>query len=211
MKIVVVGSEGSTGRRYSHILKRMHHVIISYDINDINQRIPLSPDHRYVICSPTQFHADQCIDILTYDHDATILCEKPLCMLQDLSRLEEAQAGTDGIIHMVNNWNFLLPDMQPWSHVITYDYYNAGRRNDLWDMCQPYYLSQSHDFQFNSHILQVAVDGVPITAAMFDHSYWLMLEDWLTFGGHGWGLIDWRDCCTRIHQEMQNRLAEAYK
>lgn len=187
MKVLVIGSAGSTGQRYCAILRFLHHIVEEYDINDSTFRLPKAD--AVIIASPTECHYVHIIQALS--QGGPVLCEKPLVKsLDELFMLQDAR-HIDRLA-MVCNWAYLpWPTvLKPESHHITYNYYNPGpRKYKIYqNMAQALLLDKGRPIlNLESPILNLSVDGRPYTCRDIEMSYVRMLDEWLK-GTQLWGV-----------------------
>jgi hypothetical protein len=214
--VVLLGHTGNIGRRYNYLLRRLGINVIGWDLSNINDRIPVCPDHLYLVATPTDLHVRHVEEIICYDKSADILVEKPLCMPRDISTLEKLEAGSDCIIRMVNNWAYVIPGLSLFSHDIVYRYWNhGGKEADVhWTLCQAFALSKPGclSYHFDSPVFDVRIDGCPVTQAMFDMSYLSMLQAWLipNVGPSPWTLGEWKKISKKV-QDMIDAEREIFK
>lgn len=135
MKLLLIGSEGSIGRRYRVILEHLGVDFEEYD----------NPEHKFfgveqsfykrfthaIIATPTHTHLDW-IDELP---PIWKLVEKPAS--KDLEGLEQRKLNHGCFV--VNNYQF-LPSANT-RRKITYNFYNTGRDGLIWDVCQLVYIA----------------------------------------------------------------------
>jgi hypothetical protein len=215
VKILIIGVRGSTGNRYAHILKRMGHEIIGWDMAECEKQ--LFPAHdKCIVAAPTKDHFDYLLRLIQINSD--VLCEKPVVKSSvEVALLSQAQAGSDAIIYSVCNWQYTLPNLKPKSHVISYNYFNCGRDlHAIWDLVQPFHLSKLAEnatspcqrqftYQLTSPVFNCTIDNIPISQRDIDLSYVYMLEDWIDqrHGGRLWRLdFEVKDYVEDIHNYM---------
>ena len=95
--ILLVGANGSMGKRYQAILKSLGERFFPFDLDTID----IPPDSCFkavIIASPTDMHS---YHIKKFGHLGPVLCEKPVC--KSLTELEDT-------LHYIreNNINFTM-------------------------------------------------------------------------------------------------------
>jgi hypothetical protein len=204
MKILVIGSKGNMGRRYTAILKYLGHEVIGLDLdnfqaifhyekNDIT--CPNSYEaslkttiNRAIIATPIDKHYEWCVWCI--NNKIPFLCEKPISKdideIKNLMAFSE-NAGVDG--RMVCNWAFIhsYETLLPGENGITLDYYNTGN-DGFWDLIQPVYLGKKFTLRKKSPAYICTTNGHIVNQYNFDWSYVNMIKKWLENSKEIWSL-----------------------
>jgi hypothetical protein len=180
MKVLVIGSRGNMGRRFSAIIRHLGHDLLEYD----PPAAPYMPDFKEcdacIIATPVVGHMPYLKTIMPVK---PVLCEKPLSF--DLAQVKAAAsyAGKQGCAaYMVNNWAFVGHHREPMSEgSIVVNTWNTGTDGD-WDLIQPLYLVEDiSNFECVRKYpwLSVAINGVGYGRDDFDISYVEMVQAFL--------------------------------
>lgn len=138
MKILLLGGNGSIGRRYQAVLRSLGY---EFDVYDNPRHEPGSKSfvgyNHFIIATPTHTHLTYLQELSTYDH-AAILCEKPLSKVPaEIKKFKSLSAYIDQKVFVVNNYNYL-----PYApRNLSYNFFNTGRDGLIWDVCQLVYLA----------------------------------------------------------------------
>lgn len=149
MKVLVIGSMGSMGRRYCAILKFLgvEHVGIDRDDSDFEwnslyDSFDVEGCTHAIIATPTEKHYENIIWALS-KYVKNVLCEKPVDKdpgrIQRLDFLEK-QNRVD--IRMVCNYKYAFGDIPISERDIEYSNYNTGKDGTGWDCIQLIYLAK---------------------------------------------------------------------
>lgn len=183
MKIVVFGSRGNMGTRYSLLLKSMGHQVVGIDAGDYF--CFKTADQEYdaaIIATPTDTHL-RLISELNFK-GFPILCEKPISKnLEELKRYLSPDTLHCNL-RMVDNWRH-HPDFPQVSTTEDsssyYNYFRHGNDGLVWDCIQmiryakgPVFLGQDSPF------FQANMNGSVLDQRGFDLSYYHMLTYWLS-------------------------------
>jgi hypothetical protein len=143
--ILLLGSDGSIGKRYTAVLKDLDIPYIGWDkATATNYWQDLSFD-KAIVATPTDTHFDICNKLI--DLQKPFLCEKPLSKNQNECDHLVRRAKTYGVKGaVVCNYKFVCPEEKIRS--IEYDSYYTGGDGFAWDLCQIIYLA----FQNNARL-----------------------------------------------------------
>lgn len=193
MRVLVVGSRGSMGRRYCAILRYLKEEVLEADIGDMWWDWEFD---RVILATPTDRHAKD-LEV-TALKGKPILCEKPIVKSsEELARLIPVLAQAD--IRMVSNWRFainralervgeiaILGDME-----LEYNHYHSGRDGFFWDCCQLIQMAGRFKYDMAAPVFDAKVNGNPVTLDDIGRSYVIMISEWL-HGDKGklWSLTD---------------------
>jgi hypothetical protein len=196
MKILIIGSNGSTGKRYSKILSENGNEIIPYDIEEFKKDLGLeipSCDKAIIAC-PTKIHYHLYFRTKTWNYNLKpndILIEKPV------SDKIENITGTYVIkpieCKMVCNWAFVFPDeiLYPGTSTVYYNYLNTGKEGYWFDTCQLHILSNGRGQITNdSPQFNAKINDRTITKKMIEKSYERMICSWLNNPDEIWNVQD---------------------
>jgi hypothetical protein len=190
MRILVIGSLGSQGRRYCAILKYLGIDFVKCDIYNKKeiQEHPPKVDHA-IITTPVLQHYEWCLWCIATKID--FLCEKPvsksITQVKTIKDLCEKN-NVDG--RMVCNWAFTCRyQLFPNKNIIKFNYYNTGK-DGKYDLSQPLYLSKNFKIKTTSPIYECEINGQKISQIDFDKSYVAMILNWITFPEKLWSMDD---------------------
>jgi hypothetical protein len=184
MKILIIGNEGSTGKRYEKIIRSLGHQITGYDIKELGHTIPNCD--RAIIASPTLTH----IHYARYCQERRIhyLVEKPACSsVYDVDEMTGC---------MVNNWCFVFDHITllPGSHKIFYRNNYTGTEGYWFDTCQLHILSdRTGSIIKRRGGFDTTIDGRVVTLKDIEDSYVRMIKSWLNDDGRVWRVSDIAD------------------
>jgi len=173
MKVLVIGSKGSMGRRYMAILKYLEVDHVGVDVGD---KRPEDYTHA-IVATPTAFHMLHCKELIR--EGTPFLCEKPLCKDIDDCRTLSLNAFKGAKGYVVGNYNTLVHYLGMKKPRISYNYYNHGKDDWWWDMCQLIYLDPEAELRFDSPVFHLTLNNMGITYWMLEKSYIQMVEDFL--------------------------------
>jgi hypothetical protein len=182
MKIAIVGSNGSIGRRYCACLDFLGYDVVKIDL----PRPSVMPSFdRAIIATPTNSHYENLREFLTYK--IPVLIEKPVSKsLREISLL--ISLDKMNFSRVVCNWKF-VPGMREHSNLITYNNYYTGQDGTMWDMCQIVYLSNgSCKIETTSPVFKCTVNKLNVTLLDIERSYIFMLDTWMTNADKLWTL-----------------------
>lgn len=162
---LLIGSEGSMGRRYQAILK---HLDVNFDRLDVGLTIAegaLSKYDNYILATPTDTHFKYVKQLSEYQKP--ILCEKPISANEEEFN---TLLSLDIPVSMMMQYQFFDRD---YAHGITrYDFYNHGKDGIVWDCFQPIALARGEiDIKENSPIWTCTLNGLEINIKEMDRAY----------------------------------------
>jgi hypothetical protein len=204
MEILVVGSNGTTGKRYCTILKMLGCTVIEYDAIHARNNQRFSRSDGVIIATPTHLHKEHFERAIRIGNKK-ILIEKPVSKIN--GDIEDMIVEAQGMeVTVVCNWKYCtFATLEPESHDITYNYFNHGREEiPIWDMCQLVYLQkgESYDFAYDSPFFVALVDGFPVTLMDIERSYFRMITQWLANPKGLWDLHD----AVKMNKKVENYL-----
>jgi hypothetical protein len=179
MSVLIVGSKGNMGRRYTAILKYLGVQTRGIDVDTPDSVVEREINYatRAIIASPTETHCAWLKTIAPYN--VPILCEKPLAkdLVQVKKALEHVEAcGTR--INMVYQYRELAnPKSRGNSH---YNYWNHGRDGLIWDCIQVIGLARGPvSLTEDSPIWDCKINGRTLDIGDMDRAYITHVESWL--------------------------------
>lgn len=191
MKILVVGSEGSMGKRYQAILKHLGHDIVTVDkqhtsIDVVKAGIKCD---RIIVATPTETHA-QVLDYVLLC-GKPVLCEKPICTdLEELKGVLDHARSFNPMLAMVMQYKRLLKDdvrsdqfykfLDDPSYDSHYHYFRHGNDGLKWDCFQIIALAEGRvTLGESSPIWKCKINGQTLNLSDMDQAYVDMLDDWI--------------------------------
>lgn len=211
MKVLVVGSKGSMGRRYCAILRYLKEEVLEADLGDLWWEWEFD---RVIIATPTERHSHDLSTAMV--KRVPILCEKPIIKdFEALRLLIEMERHFRADFRMVCNWKFAINlaltraqkvaiegEME-----IEYNYYDSGKDGFFWDCIQLLYLAGKFKYDRTRPAFEAKVNGLDVTLEHIHASYVLMVSEWL----HGdknklWSLED----ALKATQKVEKVLAWGY-
>ena len=192
MKVLVIGSKGSMGKRYCAILKYLGVEYVGVDIGP-NSKMDYTQFTHAIIATPTEVHRDNLQWFYTYKNGPkSILCEKPLMKsVRDIETAIDWEALHGGKTNMVCNWKYALPDRKDLE--VRYSNYNTGKDGTGWDCIQLIYLvdklkisTDTPFFKCDYHFPHDTIDSLvvgKVTLGDIENSYITMLRHWLGLDG----------------------------
>jgi hypothetical protein len=179
MKVLIVGSEGSMGKRYQAILKSLEVPFLTADVHhSVEQIINLVKEcSAIIIATPTNTHLHYLR--LFSSLGKPILCEKPLS--KDVSELLEIQnivREKDVNLTMVMQYKMLIdPDGTGPSY---YDYFRHGNDGLAWDCIQILSLAKGKvSLKEDSPIWHCMINGKKLNLSDMDKAYIDFIRFWL--------------------------------
>lgn len=185
--ILILGSDGSMGKRYQAILNFLKKPFFCRDIKLVDAPqydVPFSKLKEIIsgiiIATPTETHADLIRDFLPFKKP--ILCEKPI--LKDLTELRSLFKEIESSkirFHMMYQYKSLVPKYSEGESV--YDYFRHGSDGLLWDCLQIIGLAKGKiKLRERSPIWECKINGHRIPFQFMDRAYIIAVESWIN--GH---------------------------
>jgi hypothetical protein len=185
--IHVLGSRGSTGKRYLAILKYLKIPCTGSDVQE-----PIPAGDASIIATPDIIHRTNVEDLMQHGYKR-FLIEKPVSRYpEDIVALQKLPVTC----HMVCNWRFVEGMLPPGQNSIDYNSYNwgkPGRENAAWNLAQLIYLSAPGKLHVSSQspIWACLINDRPVRLGDIEKSYVDMIQAWID--GHDdqlWTLDD---------------------
>jgi hypothetical protein len=171
---LLVGANGSMGKRYGAILK---YLAVDYLAMDVDDDLPDRGSFDGVIlATPTDLHAEQCLDFGLLG--VPILVEKPLAT--DVETALKVAAALDGQVplRMVNQYRYLADASLPgrtW-----YDYFRHGSDGLAWDCISILGLASGEvTLGETSPFWDCTINGQALSLDRMDEAYVAMLASWI--------------------------------
>ena len=194
MKVLILGSAGSMGKRYTSILSYMGIDHRGYDINGLSPMLAAACEGctHAIVATPIPCHVDDCKEMLS--RGLSVLCEKPIAKTVDaVAELAGFYHTSKTSLHMVNNWRFVLGRkriLDAGHNSISLNYFNTGADGD-YDLIQPIYLSRGYPtISRTSPVYDCSVNGTLINQMNFDMSYVAMIDAWIHNPALMWTMED---------------------
>jgi hypothetical protein len=170
-KLLIIGSKGNMGSRYSDMARNMGVEVLGVDIGDSYGTV--HPD-LIIIATPTSSHFDMCLEVQRLWPKVPYLCEKPIATV-NVCRLQELTG------YMVNNWAFSTGKyIEPHSVEVDYDCSNTGNDGKQWDCIQLFHICKGiPKIATKSSEFLCTIDRMFITRDMIWESYKLMLQHFI--------------------------------
>lgn len=186
MNILLLGANGSMGRRYQSILNYLRLPFTALDIMQDDFVLELhgaweSCTH-VIIATPTHTHVQYIMIAARWK--LRILCEKPICFSsKEIESIFEYYPDID--LSMMMQYSLVLSAQPQLSQrpQSSYSYYNHGKDGLAWDCTQIIALhngSVGHiSLSANSPIWHAKINGETISVASMDGAYFEFVERWV--------------------------------
>jgi len=173
--VLIIGANGSMGRRYQSILKYTSKSFLTSDITDNEQDLVLKAGacEGVIVATPTDTHYD--ILKLLAPLNKFTLCEKPITTnLAELSEIIELYKNQR--LKMVMQYAELNTGSGGDSR---YNYYNHGRDGLLWDCIQIIGLAEgAWSVGEESPVWICELNGKRLSLSEMDLAYITMIRKW---------------------------------
>jgi len=174
MSILIVGSEGSMGKRYQAILRYLGKDFMKEDVH-IHEVVP-DTISGIIIAAPTDIHTNL---ILKYaPMRVPILCEKPVT--KDIRELKQIKQTLD-YYKVPFRMMFQYKEYEPSTAraASTYDYFRHGNDGLVWDCFQVVALAKGPIQLFEtSPIWDCWINGEKLNLGYMDRAYVKHVEKW---------------------------------
>lgn len=174
--ILLVGANGSMGKRYQAILNHLGMPYVPVDIGERCQNYDVFKGT--IIATPTETHS---FFIKECSRLGPVLCEKPISTtLTDLNDILDHCRDENIRLTMMNQYK-LLDDEFASGHT-SYDFYNTGKDGLHWDCMQIIGAARSScEIRNQSPIWNCRLNGKQIDIGLMDKAYVEFVRKWLTF------------------------------
>lgn len=178
MKVLLIGCNGSMGRRYAAIFKYLGVDFVGVDLGN---QWPAEFD-RALVATPTNTHFEICNKLIDMRKD--FLCEKPVSKEPNECIILRERCEATGVKgSMVNNWCYALNDkipLEPGKNILHYSYYNTGKDGTDWDCIQLHYLAiDKACIRLDSPWWEAAINEDYINHGRIERTYCYMIINWL--------------------------------
>lgn len=182
-EIMIIGSEGSMGKRYQAILKYLDHGFAAVDKDKtVSQMLEIAQDPligSFIVATPTDTHA-MIVEALM-PLQKPILCEKPLSRsvknvryLYDLSK----QWGTK--LTMMAQYKFAVELGSNTQGDSWYNYFRHGNDGIYWDCMQVIGMAKGFPvLGEDSPIWSCCINGRPLNLGTMDQAYVEFVKQWI--------------------------------
>jgi hypothetical protein len=183
VRVLIIGSEGSMGKRYQAVLKYLKTPFDCVDAIDSEDYIvQLAKESRgVIIATPTETHS-YFLHLLSPLVKAPILCEKPVCKdIDELKTIIDVCRANGTNLTMMMQYKFLdfsqMLSLEGPSH---YDYFRTGNDGLYWDTFQTIALARGPVVVRNeSPIWDCQLNGRRINFSDMDNAYISAVGEWL--------------------------------
>lgn len=173
MSTLIIGANGSMGRRYQAILRYLKKPFLCCDVGDsIDGKFNIADS--FIVATPTDTHWT-ILDQLAH-YGKPVLCEKPV--VKSLEDLKSIIYLYDKItpLKMVMQYRHLDPGRMGESF---YNYYNHGKDGLYWDTMQIIGLARGEvKVAEDSPIWTCDLNGKSLSIGYMDYAYISMIQDW---------------------------------
>lgn len=195
MKVLIIGSNGSMGKRYQAILKHLNHEVVCADkesssLDLVKKAIRCD---RVIVATPTQTHREIIEAVLLAGKP--VLCEKPISMnIHDVTEIVEYANSYNRMLAMVMQYKYLIKHpIEPAADAAykflqgvvpnlssSYNYFRHGNDGLKWDCFQIIALAEGPvDLAESSPVWKCVINGLAISLADMDEAYVKMVHEWI--------------------------------
>lgn len=177
--ILLMGSEGSMGKRYQAILDHLDKPYLKMDV--ATNKCVLEDDWQkidgVILATPTETHPRLIKDLARPNRP--VLCEKPIC--KSLSDLEETLYWTrENGSKLTMMMQYQVFDKPYYNGHTFYNYYNTGKDGLNWDCIQIIGLARTTvSIKNDSPIWECQLNGKTIDRSAMDWAYVHFVKEWL--------------------------------
>lgn len=201
-KILIVGSNGSMGKRYQAVLRYLGHAFTGMDKESPHEAIAYAAEKAagVIICTPTDTHEDMIRLVLPARKP--ILCEKPVC--KDVGKLRALLKEIDEAdvpFRMVMQYQHLVDKNRIGKSF--YDYFRTGNDGLLWDCMQILGFARGEvEIRNKSPMWSCMINGKTLSIKDMDAAYIAEVQQWLLFPRQNPGDI------LRIHERVEKAIVK---
>lgn len=183
MATLIIGSEGSMGKRYQAILKHLGEPFWCVDIANSASTISekMLAAKRTILCTPTDNHFSYLEKLIPLGRP--ILCEKPISKsLREMDKILDLTLKYNTDFSMTFQYSELVPPEQApgKSH---YHYFRSGADGLFWDCLQIIALAKGDvEISNNSPVWKCMINDLSLKLSDMDTAYVNFTRKWL--GGH---------------------------
>lgn len=179
MSILIVGSEGSMGKRYQAILRYLEQPFLCEDIEDSVSIEEIEENvSGIIIATPTETHTELIREFLPFKKP--ILCEKPITKnLNELRELRKEIQDAGIRFQMMFQYKHLInPHLPPGESY--YDYFRHGNDGLVWDCLQIVGLAKGElKLKEESPVWRCRINGHHLSSEFMDAAYVYSVNDWI--------------------------------
>ena len=172
---LIIGSEGSMGKRYQAILKYLNEPFECLDKKGGigKEGRSLEEYDSFIVATPTETHHDIVCRLGQYDKP--ILCEKPLS--KDLKEVLSMINAAPKLSIMMQYRKLISKETGGLSW---YDYFRHGNDGLIWDCFQIIALgTEQVNLRETSPVWRCGINGQQLSLANMDDAYIKAVDDWL--------------------------------
>jgi len=176
--ILLIGSEGSMGKRYQAILK---HLNIPYIARDKNSKTSFVDDvlnsEKVIVATPTETHALIVHSCIMVGRD--VLCEKPIAKSSDtVAYLCDLALKYNIKLNMVFQYGEIARRTDEIKNT-SYDYFRTGNDGLAWDCLQILALASGPvTLKNESPIWKCTINDQELSIQSMDHAYLKFIKKW---------------------------------
>lgn len=178
MSVLLIGSEGSMGKRYQSILRFLGKEFVRADKQHQKKQIRAMAENSegVIIATPTETHAD--FIRLTLSLGVPVMCEKPIIKnTAELRELMKMVSSTGTKFSMMNQYKMLATRAAV--GVTSYDYFRHGNDGLVWDCIQVIGLATGDvTLKEESPYWKCKINGRPLHVEHMDHAYVEYVRQW---------------------------------
>lgn len=184
MKVMIVGADGSMGKRYQAIFNHLEISTICVDKHTSTKDLfdGAEKAQAVVLATPTDLHA-HCLDVFS-QYQVPILCEKPLAKsIEELNFIRDVIVRERKVnLTMTMQYEMLV---QPGARGNSwYDYFRHGNDGLGWDCLQIIGLAKSKFLlEEKSPIWKCGLNGQPLSLSDMDLAYVRFIQRWISQPG----------------------------
>jgi hypothetical protein len=178
MSVLIVGADGSMGKRYQAILSYLGVDYFCVDKKDSLKTINFYAEEAsgIIISTPTDTHADYIRRFLRYEKP--ILCEKPITKsIKELRRLISDIEHSHTPFKMMLQYETLIDKKKRGNS--KYNYFRHGTDGLVWDCIQIIGLAQGDvTLEESSPIWSCTLNGQKLNLSDMDYAYLHFVQTW---------------------------------
>ena len=184
---LIIGSNGSMGRRYQAILRALKKPFVCFDVESDMDAVVKKAQYcdGIIIASPTDTHFNYLVNLQSLGKN--ILCEKPLTKSPtEMDYLKNGLGKTK--LKMVMQYKIL--DTRAKCSPSHYDYFRTGNDGLYWDCIQIIGLARGPvKINNESPVWRCGLNGRRLNISQMDHAYIKMVKDWFNHPDDDMGFL----------------------
>lgn len=196
MRVLVIGSDGSMGKRYQAILKHLNHEVVCADkehssLDLVKRAIKCD---RVIVATPTETHREILEAVLLAGKPT--LCEKPISKsMLDVQEIVIFAKNYNPMLALVMQYKYLVRGKQVDIHsdafykylrdtepnlYSSYNYFRHGNDGLKWDCFQIIALAEGPvALAEDSPVWECVINGISLSLADMDNAYVQMVREWV--------------------------------